>query len=289
MVEESDKKVTFFSRNAIRCQICDNSFYKEELFSGGGRLMAGELAHDLRRIYEPSKKFGELFPLIYYIIVCPHCLFASFPMDFIAGEIVKIKPRLEADTLRRKDTVGMIFKDLNFTEPRRLTEGAASYFLAIMCYDHYDKKMSPTIKQGICALRAAWVFNDLHRKSPNENWEYLAKQFYRKSGFFYAQALDKEQTGAELLSGLKNLGPDLDKNYGYEGLLYLTAFLEYQYGSKQDIKSRVDKLEKLKRLISKMHGIGKASKSKPSVIINKAKDLYEEIGIEIAELSKELV
>ena len=289
MADESGKKVTFFSRNAITCPICDSDFYKEELFSGGGRLMAGELAHDLRRIYEPSKKFGELFPLIYFMLVCPHCLFSSFPADFLAPEVAKFKPNLEADSMKRRETVNMIFNDLNFTEPRRLTEGAASYFLAIMCYDHFDKKMSPTVKQGVSALRAAWIFNDLHRKAPGENWDYLAKQFYRKASFFYSQALEKEQNGTELLSGLKNLGPDLDKNYGYEGLLYLTGYLEYQYGSKKDIKARVEKLEKLKRVVSKMHGIGKASKDKPSAIINKARDLYEKIGDEITELSKELV
>jgi len=137
-------------------------------------------------------------------------------------------------------------------------------------------------------LRAAWVLNDLHRNAPGENWDNVAKLFYRKAGFFYSQALEKEQTGGELLSGLKTLGPDLDKNYGYEGLLYLTALLEYQYGPRKDIKVRIDKLEKLKRTISKMHGIGKASKDKPSILINKAKDIYDKISAEIDELNKEL-
>ena len=289
MEDDKVKKVTFFSKKAIACPVCGTSFFKEELFSGGGRLMAGALTDDLRRLYEPSKKYGELFPLIYFVLVCPNCLFAAFPADFLQGDYKKIQNVLDAENIKRKESTALLFKELNYFEPRRLAEGVASYMLAVMCYDHFDKKASPTIKQGVCCLRNAWLLSDLHRKSPGENWDYLSRIFYRKASFFYNQALEKEQTGAELLSGIKNLGPDLDKNYGYEGLLYLAGHLVFNYGSKKDIKNRLDKLGKIKRYISKMHGIGKASKDKPSVIINKAKDLYDAIGNEIQELSKELV
>jgi len=126
-----DKKVTFFSKTMVTCLVCDTGFYKEELFSGGGRLMAGDLTDDLRRLYEPSKKYGELYPLIYYIIVCPNCFFASFPGDFLHADVIRFKNKLDADMQRRKESVALIFDNLSFSNPRRLIEGAASYIISI--------------------------------------------------------------------------------------------------------------------------------------------------------------
>ena len=39
------------------------------MMTGSGRLNAGELTEELRRLYIPSKKYGEVNPLIYYIVV----------------------------------------------------------------------------------------------------------------------------------------------------------------------------------------------------------------------------
>ena len=76
------EKTTFFSKNPIGCPVCQTSFYKEDLLSGGGRLIAGDLTEELHRTYEPSKKYGELFPLVYAVLVCPSCLYAAYPQDF---------------------------------------------------------------------------------------------------------------------------------------------------------------------------------------------------------------
>ena len=44
--DRDTKKTTFFSKNPIMCPVCDTSFYKEDLLSGGGRLIAGELTDE---------------------------------------------------------------------------------------------------------------------------------------------------------------------------------------------------------------------------------------------------
>ncbi|MBN2532367.1 MAG: DUF2225 domain-containing protein [Spirochaetales bacterium] len=280
IAEDKEKKVTYFAKKSTLCPACGTRFYREEMYTGGGRLMAGKLADDLRRLYEPSKKFGELFPLIYYITVCPSCYYAAYPDDFShlseAG-----KGKVKTETEKRRKSINFLFQSLNFTEPRDLEEGLASYYFAVMCYEHFEKRYSPTLKRAICTIRSAWLCNDLHRRFPGENYDYMEKLFYRKARFFYGLSIELEQKGKELLSGAKSFGPDLDKNYGYEGLLYVSGLLEYIYGPKKNVESRISSLEHLKRLISKTHGIGKATKAKPSAILEKAKDLYEKVGKEL--------
>lgn len=257
------------------------------MHSGGGRLLAGKLTRDLRRLYEPSKKYGEQCPLIYVITVCPSCYYATFPDDFSQASSAA-KERIESETMKRKESISMIFPNLNFTEPRDLKEGVSSYYFAVMCYEHFDKRFSPTIKRAIASIRSAWLYADLHRKYPDENFDYLSLLFYRKARFFYGLAIEWEQKGKELLSGIRTFGPDIDKNYGYEGLLYLSSLLEFLYGPTKDVEKRVKSLENIKRVISKTHGIGKATKAKPSTILEKAKDLYNDVGKEIQQLKIEL-
>ncbi|MBN2737557.1 MAG: DUF2225 domain-containing protein [Spirochaetales bacterium] len=280
---DTDKKITFFSKNSIYCPLCDTKFFKEELFSGGGRLVAGKLTEELRRLYEPSKKFGEVFPLIYYVVVCPNCYYAAFPEDFTQLDEHGIKA-LQPKGIARRQALSLLVQPVNFSQPRTLKEGLASYFLALESYEHFSKKNAPTIKRGIAALRASWLAQDLHRKYPNENYDYLSRLFYRKAHFFYSEAMALEQSGKETLSEARNLGPDLDKNYGYDGVLYIMGLLEFHYGPRKNPLKRLERLSNIKRAISKSHGIGKASKSKPSAILDKAKDLYDEVGKEIAEL-----
>jgi uncharacterized protein (DUF2225 family) len=284
-VEDDDKikKITFYSSNAIQCPICTTSFFREEMHSGGGRLSAGGLTDELRRLYEPSKKYGELNPLIYVITVCPNCYYGTFPDDFVQLTDNAKKP-IEMETEKRRNTAFLIFETLDFSQPREMKEGIASYLLALMTYDHFDKRFSPTIKKGICALRNAWLCEDMHRKHPNENYDFVSKLFYRKARFFYTIAIEREQRGEELLSGIKTLGPDIDKNYGYEGLIYLAGYLEQKYGPKKNVNKRIELLESIKRTISKIHGVGRASKDKPSTILEKAKELYDKVGAEIQTL-----
>jgi len=62
-MEDNDQKITFQSKKEITCPVCEAVFRKEELRVGGGRLIAGKLTEELHRLYEPSKKYGEIFLL----------------------------------------------------------------------------------------------------------------------------------------------------------------------------------------------------------------------------------
>jgi len=286
MAEDLSRRTTFFSKSATVCPACETTFYKEDLLSGGGRLIAGELTDELHRTYEPSKKFGEVHPLIYTVPVCPACLYAALPQDFAEPKNEALE-LLKSESDRRRDEVALVLKDLNFADFRKLEEGAASYMLAIMCYEHFDRHAAPSFKRALCALRAAWLLNALARRRSGENFDYLARLFYRKARFFYFRAIDLAQNGQESLEGNIHLGPDLDKNYGYEGLLYLAGLLEFRYGPREERERRVRSLENAKRIVSKLFGTGKASKARPSAILDKARDLYDEMNREIKQLQEQ--
>lgn len=274
--------ISFYSKAQIDCPVCGKKFKREELHSGGGRLNAGELTDELRRLYLPSAKYGEVFPPVYNIIVCPQCFFAAFPADF---RIID-KPTAEklfALTEERMTAIKPLFSHLDFNALRTINEGAASYYLAVISYEHLDKKFSPTIKQAICTLRAAWLFSELHKKYPEENYNYVCDLFYKKATFLYRRALDLETTGKEIIAGLKSFGPDVDKNYGFDGVLYMAALLEYKYGSKTDQEVREKRLEYNKRSLAKMFGLGKASKTKPGPILEHARNLYDHLKVELHE------
>ncbi len=274
--------LTFLAKNPSECPVCETSFYREELRTGRGRMIAGELTDELRRTYEPSQKYGEVYPLIYPVVVCPECFYAAYGKDFFEADAGALQ-RVEGDTDRRKQTVGQLFSDLDFTDYRRLDEGVASYVLAASCYDQFPSEFSPTFKQGLSCLRAAWLCADLHRKSPDEHYDYLALVFYRKARFFYILAVEREQNGEEQISASGNLGPDLDKNFGYDGVLYLSGLLEYRYGPRSDPDRRAKALDRAKRTIARIFGMGKASRSKPAAILDKARDVYRAIGQELGQ------
>ncbi|MFP4377708.1 MAG: DUF2225 domain-containing protein [Spirochaetales bacterium] len=272
--------LTFFTKTPVVCPVCETSFHREELRTGRGRLNAGDLTEELRRTYVPSQKFGEVFPLVYPVTVCPSCYYAAYPGDFLEIEPETVQA-LKAEEQRRIADAQLLFETLDFTAPRGLEEGCASYYLAAASYEHFPAEFSPTFKRGVSCLRAAWVCNDLHRKRPDDNFDYLAQLFYRKARFFYAYAIALEQNGKETLSGATHLGPDLDKNYGYDGILYLSGLLEYRYGPAKDEEKRRIALTRAKRTVAKIFGLGKASKEKPAAILDNARDVYDKINQEL--------
>ena len=280
--EEKELKITFYSKDPIRCPICDASFYREELLTGGGRLIAGPLSDELHRLYEPSAKYGDIQPLTYAATVCPSCWFASSETDFPAVP-QKCRGEIAADREARIADAEALFPNLDFSSPRSLSEGAAGQYLALRCYGYFPKDFSPTIKQGISALRAAWLFDELHKKRPMDNFDWLSALFKRKARFLYREAILKEQEGAESLSGCKNFGPDTDKNYGYEGALYLLGLLELKYGTTEDEERRKAFLGEAKRSIAKIFGFGRSSKAKPGPLLEKGRDLYDSINRELNE------
>ncbi|MFP4363440.1 MAG: DUF2225 domain-containing protein [Spirochaetia bacterium] len=275
-------KVSFFSKKTTTCPVCSTQFNKEEMHTGRGRLIAGDLTIELRRNYEASQKYGEVFPIIYTMIVCPGCYFSAFPADFESVNQQAIGA-LEGETQNRIARVEKLFPDIDFHQPRGIEEGAASYLAGMFTYEHFDKENAPTFKQGLCALRAAWACNDLHKKKPNDNYDYLSKVFYRKAAFLYSLAVEYEQSGEEALPSDFHFGPDTDKNYGYDGVLYISGFLVYKYGPKKNPEKRKESLEKAKRIVARIFGMGKASKDKPAAILDNARDLFAKINNELKE------
>ena len=275
--EDKELKVSFISKKEYNCPSCGALFHKEELLSGGGRLIAGILTIELHRLYEPSIKYGEVYPLVYNAVVCPECWFASVETDFSLLPPVGKEKALQ-DKERRKADARLIFPGLDFTQPRGLREGAASQYLVLRCYDFYEKNTSPTIKQGLASIRAAWLLDDLNKKFPGQHYDWLATLFRKKAQYFYYEALNREQSGIETMSGLKVFGPDIDKNYSYEGMLYLCAYLRYKYGPSHDANERKASLEDARRTIAKLFGMGKKSKDKPGAFLDMARKVYDAIN-----------
>jgi uncharacterized protein (DUF2225 family) len=263
--------------------VCAAKFFREDLLSGGGRLIAGNLSKELRRQFDPSRKFGEVRPLLYPVTVCPVCYFSAFPQDFAAVPEAHVK-QAEVNADERRDSISLIFPELDFTAPRTLREGIASCFFAVMCYDFYDKRANPTFKAGLAALRAAWLLGDLDTLEPGENWDHLKLIFYRKADFYYRLALERESAGQEAFDAQLHFGPDLDKNYGYYGVIYLAAYLDFRYGSTADPAKRLVSLQHTRRMMGKIFGAGKSSKNRPTAILDNAKEIYEQMGAEIQRL-----
>jgi uncharacterized protein (DUF2225 family) len=278
--DDKELKISFIAKKEYNCPVCGEFFRKEELLTGGGRLIAGTLTEELHRLYEPSLKYGDVFPLVYQMIVCPVCWFASMETDFSllpdsrASDAYGDREKRKADTL-------LIFPHADFTQMRTLMEGAASYYLTLRCYDYYEVRNSPTIKQGIASIRAAWLLDEMNVKYPGQHYDWLAMLFRRKAEYFYNEALAREQNGSENMSGIKIFGPDTDKNYAYEGMLYMCAYLRYKYGSAQSPAQRKESLESARRTIAKLFGMGRMSKDKPGAFLELARKVYETINKEL--------
>jgi uncharacterized protein (DUF2225 family) len=279
---DGELKKSFLSKEEYECPACGTSFHREELLSGSGRLIAGAITDELHRLYEPSAKYGIIYPLAYPATVCPECWFASVDKDFLALP-AQFKEKALGEREKRVKETKMIFPSADFTQLRDLINGAASWYLVLSCYEYYTKEFSPTIKQAIAALRTGWMLDDINTQYPGYHYDWLAQLFKRKSQFLYNEAILKEQTGKENLSGIRNFGPDTDKNYAYEGALYLSALLKLKYGSRDEPEQRAESLSAAKRTIAKIFGLGRSSKSKPGPLLEHARELYESINKELNE------
>ncbi|MDR0472996.1 MAG: DUF2225 domain-containing protein, partial [Treponema sp.] len=185
-----DKKISFLSKESYSCPVCGEKFNREELLSGSGRLIAGPITDELHRLYEPSAKYGVIYPLAYQATVCPDCWFASIDKDF-QNFPDKSKEKAERDTQTRMKNIRLIFPSANFAKPRDLVNGAASYYLVLICYDYYPIEFSPTMKQAIAALRAGWLLDLMEGKYPGYHYDWLAQLFKKKAQFLYNEAILK--------------------------------------------------------------------------------------------------
>lgn len=284
-LKTADKKptISFYSKQKVMCPVCKKPFEKEEMLSGGGRMIAGELTEELRRIYEPSAKYGKVYPFLYSIGACPVCDTAFFWNDFknIDDEATSIM--LSDSQKTRKAMVETIFPHYNLKHERSLYDGAAAYYLALICYESVPAEFSPTIKKAQIALRLAWICYELNIECPDHNFDFISLQFYRKALFFYDEAILFETDHTEDIAGIGNFGPDIDKNYGYDGVVYLCAMLEYKYGQKENIPERLKKLDQYKRNLARIFGLGKSSKNKPGPLLEHSRALYDKLSALLKE------
>ena len=170
-------KISYFEKNPRTCPVCNKEFYHEMLLTGGGRLIAGNLRDDLRRTYEKSKKYGAVYPLIYVVAVCPHCLYAAFQEDFNMVDSHKIKEAFDSYEQRSKYMHEFFGPDIDFKKNRNLISGAASYFLALDGYRYHTKDSAPTLKKALSSLRLSWTLEDLASIYPNDNYDKLIPFF----------------------------------------------------------------------------------------------------------------
>lgn len=287
MAAAKTKAISYRSKNQTRCPVCNYEFAQENMHSGGGRLIAGKLTEELRRLYEVSKKYGRVYPLAYEIVTCPQCLYSSFPKDFEKLEASEAAELKKAGQERRMG-IERIIGPVDYNEDRHLVLGAASYILAIDCYQKRDTGVAPTPKKAICSLRGAWLFGDLHEEFPDIGFHKISDFLYMKAVTYYQPTLEIMSTGREPHDQfLSLLGPDTDKNWGFDGVIYINGYLTKKYLNRlaPTREKQIEMLDLCKRHLGKLYGMGRASSSKPSVIIDLAKDCYEAISEELDELT----
>ncbi|MBQ2601684.1 MAG: DUF2225 domain-containing protein [Treponema sp.] len=280
---EKKPSISYWAKEKVVCPVCNKAFQQEVMQRGGGRMIAGPLTDELHRIFEPSKRYGRVFPMIYEVGCCPNCHTALFWKDFNDIKDQATLARLYDDEEHRVAMVETLFPYHNLLEKRNLYDGAAMYYNALLCYEKVDTGYAPTFKRAMLSIRLAWLCKDLDLLCPGHNFEYIAQVFYRKALFFYQQTLINETGRIESIEPMNNMfGPDTDKNYGYDGVIYMQGILEYKYGQKKDKELRLKKLEEFKKSIARIFGLGKSSKEKPGPLLELAKNLYDKINKELS-------
>lgn len=284
------KSISYRAKDATHCPVCGHEYFREQLHSGGGRLIAGKLTAELRRLYEVSKKFGRVYPLAYPILTCPQCLYSSFQNDFEKVDPDEVQD-LKKATVTRRTGIEKILGPLDFNEDRQLVLGAASYILAIDCYQKRGMNVAPTPKEALCAIRGAWLMADMNEQFSGMGFDKVQDLLYMKAVHYYGPVLDIMSTGREPHDQFVNLlGPDTDKNWGFDGVIYLNGYLTRKYLDRlaSSDTDRIKILERCKMHLGKLYGMGRASSSKPTAIIDMSKDLYEDISKELEALQEKV-
>ena len=267
-------QVTFFSKSIITCPACQTKFQKEELQTGRGRLNAGDLTIELRRMYIPTQKYRIINPMIYPIVVCPSCLFAGLLSD-LKKVIPAMVPEIQEEEDNRDKLLTDIFGEkLDFTVYRDTVEGLAAYILAFASTVHLPKESSPTARRGLYALRAAWLADDLYKKDKIDHFKELRDSLYYQAYVNYSACLTKQFAHEEPFDGFVWMGPDVDTNFGYDGLLYMIAYLSIKHINLLTPEEQIIKIGNVKRVLSRIFGVGKSTRDKPQVLVFNSKNLY---------------
>lgn len=280
---EKKASLSYWSKDKCNCPVCKKAFDREIMRSGNGRMNAGNLSDELHRDYIPSAKYGKVYPLIYEVGCCPNCYSAFLWSDFANFKNTDVADRLLDNMDKRKAATETIFPYFQLKKERTIYDGAAMYYLALQTYDLCEPDMLPTLKKAIISLRLAWLSKEIDDACADHNYDYVSQVFYRKALFFYQQGLINEQNRTEKCSTLNNCGPDMDKNYGWDGVVYLSGLLEYKYGQQEDIQLRLKKLSESKTAIARIFGLGKSSKNKPGPLLEHARNLYDNLTKELKD------
>lgn len=295
IIVETDirEDISFFKKEEdVKCPACGTVINQEVMKTGSGRLDAGELDIDLHRNYLSTKQHGQVFPLLYLVWTCSKCYYTAFQFDF-ERQHKNTKARIcksSAKAARLKILDHLFSKMPNFNEQRGLTEGVAAYLLAVATYEQYDSHDSPTIRMAICMVRLAWLCKHIKEHSQEtEEINMLISMFYRKAFFLYDKALELTMKGVEEITNIRGLGPDFDKEYGYDGVIYMHAWLYVNHDilvdNGDDYKLAI--LKKLRTNLSKVFGFGKSSKEKPSSLMGVAKETYNTVKTELEKFPNE--
>ncbi len=283
----SEKKKTFFKKNPLVCPVCKTKVFVEELFTGRGRVIAGNHTIELRRTYQESATWGKANPLLYPVAVCPQCYFSVIQEDF-ERKITNQDNlnRIRKDKTKKLEIESLFDEQIDFAKERTLISGTLSHIFADLTYNYLPDSYNPTFKKALSSLRAAWLLGDLEieDKDEKEKYEKMKNFYYEQSARLYKMTLDYEQNGKEPLELLNHAGPDLDKNFGFEGIKYMYCILNYRMCFfEKVIEERVNKFNYARSLLGKLFGFGKTSKGKPSVILELAKRMYRVIGDKVKE------
>ena len=273
------KQISYFEKKPTTCPVCAHSFNKEKMFTGSGRLNSKGIEDDLRRVYIPNKEYGLIYPLIYNITVCPKCFYAGIPETYnLLTE--QDKQNVIKNEKTRKRITTKIFGELDFNNKRTLFTGAASYFLAISCYSDKKKESVLNLQKAVCALRCSWCCDDLSQIDLTKKiyWHKISDYFKFLTNRCLQKLLDELLSNEYQLNSNFFVGPDLDFNYDFEGILYLISYFGFYY--KDYIKSKTDLIEKMESYstnLSRIFGRGSYTSSKPEVFLRKSQDLYNKI------------
>lgn len=281
---------TYFSKDDTVCPICGTAFKREELRMGGGRLSAGDLTEELRRLYQPTQKYGKIIPLLYTVTICPNCLYAADDYDFTSLP-QKAYDNVNAYREVRSQYLLKVFGKIpDFTQKRDMISGVASYMMAISSYPFFEKrKFAPSVKMAMYSLRLAWLFNDMFEEAREPGYRELSEIFYKKAADYYELALNNQTKGIEPLDGAKTLGPDTDKNFGYDGVVYLNGILKFRQAHLlEDPVQKLKVYEEVRIILSKVFGFGRKAKEKPGPLLETARGIYDRVTEEIESLQASL-
>ena len=282
----SERPASYRRKAETKCPICEEVFHAEEMFTGRGRLNAGNLTEELRRNYIPVPPAQEPpRPIIYSIWVCHSCLYAALPKDF--GEYRRsVHTKLYDLANYRQSLIKKLFPSTNFSSPRNLESGLASYLLAISCYGCMDAASNPTLRRAVFSLRGAWLAGDLHQKTKDAQWDVMAFQLYQKAHIYYRAVLEQEERGKEFLASAGSLGPDIDQNFGYDGVRYLYAYLLSRFAAYETSPdAKKESYNHIKSIVGRVFGLGESSRSKPGPMLELARNLYENASIALGKMA----